>query len=314
MRKIYPDRRAAGMCLLALCPSFCAAQPWFTGPLLTPSAHVIPYRHVNLESYTYRTTHAGLYDSRWKTRSTSPLHRITELLIVQIGLPASCDISFCPQWSWNHKDRASQGTWNDLRIGWGYPLYATSATRWSSSIKLAVHLNLPCGRYQKLNPQARGTDSGGSGSWESKFGVVLSHLIHIKGPLWLSPRLLIQYTLPYPVHVTGYNTYGGDAQTQGTVFPGQTFTCLGGCELALTQNWVLSADIQYQHSNTTRFKGNSNSSHPVGGPSSELFALAPAMEYNWSARYGLIAGWWFSLAGRNTADFVSGIIAFNIYH
>ena len=88
-------------------------------------------------------------------------------------------------------------------------------------------------------------------------------------------------------------------------------------EYTLTQNWALALDVLYVHNNHTRFSGHKGSTYgipnSVGGPSSEQFSLAPALEYNWSSNCGVIAGVWFSVAGRNTADFINGVVAINIY-
>lgn len=292
--------------------------PWFTGPLLTPASHVIPYGHVNIEPYEYVTTNFGAYNPHWNTHSTPNLYNLITQTIFQIGLPANFDIAFAPQWTWNHMEGASHWVFNDMPLGFDYQLFSRPPESWIPTIKLAVHINLPWGKYQKLNPHARGTDIGGSGSWAPSAGLVMSHLVHITGPMFFAPRFNIQYTVPTPVPVKGYNAYGGGYHTRGTVFPGQNLTCLFGCELSLTQNWTLATDIQYQHVNKTRFKGHrgntANVPNVIGGPSSELFALAPAIEYNWSANYGVIAGAWFSVGGRNTEEFASGVIAINIYH
>ncbi|MES2122546.1 MAG: hypothetical protein V4492_07205, partial [Chlamydiota bacterium] len=80
---------------------------------------------------------------------------------------------------------------------------------------------------------------------------------------------------------------------------------------------ALALDIQYQHNNKTRFSGHKGRTrgvrNVVGGPSSEQFSLAPAFEYNFTYNVGLIAGCWFTVAGRNALEFASGVVAINIY-
>ncbi len=70
-------------------------------------------------------------------------------------------------------------------------------------------------------------------------------------------------------------------------------------------------DFYYQHNNKNRFSGTPSAT--AIRPSSESFSLAPALEYNWSANIGLIGGVWFTVGGRNTSRFVSGVLAFNVY-
>src|SRR5579872_3298514 len=40
--------------------------PWFTGPLLAPSALTIPPGHYNIEPYIYINANTGHYDHNWK--------------------------------------------------------------------------------------------------------------------------------------------------------------------------------------------------------------------------------------------------------
>jgi hypothetical protein len=293
-------------------------SPWLTGPLLTPAGHVIPDGHYNIEPYEYATTNYGAYNSKWNSHSTPKFCNINTQISMQFGLPCQLNIAANPSWSWNHTAGASHWALNDLGIGIAYQLWLFKKGGWWPATKLAVGANLPIGRYQKLNPKSKGTDIGGTGSWTPSIGVVMSHLFWWGGHIFFSPRLSVQYAFPTPVHVKNYNTYGGGHHTRGTVFPGQALLVQFGYEVSLSQNWAIAGDVQYLHLNKTRFKGHKGSTdgtpNTVGGPSSESFSLAPAIEYNWSNNYGIIAGVWFTVGGRNTLDFASGVVAFNIYH
>ncbi len=292
--------------------------PWLTGPLLTPSAHVIPNGHYNIEPYEFVTTNFGVYNPNWDAQHTPKMYNVISQIPFQFGMPANFDFTFTPQWSWNHTNGASHWALNDMGFGFDYQIFARKPGDFFPSVKLALRGNLPLGKYQKLNPHAKRTDVGGTGSWLPGAGIVLSRLVHIKDFIFLSMRANLQYTIPTPVHVKQFNAYGGGHPTQGKVFPGQTLLGLFGFELSLSQNWALAGDVQYQHINKTRFKGHAGKTrgipNKVGGPSSESLSLAPAVEYNWSSNYGVIAGAWFSVAGRNAAEFASGVVALNIYH
>ncbi|MBS0603521.1 MAG: hypothetical protein JSS60_00625 [Verrucomicrobia bacterium] len=296
-----------------------APTPWLTGPLLTPSGHVIPKGHYNIEPYEFITTNYGLYDANWHTHDL--LHNFYNLstqIPVQIGLPASFDFTFVPAWSWNHTDGASHWDLNDMGVAFDYQILNDKKGTWWPAIKLNFGGNLPIGRYQKLDPKDKGTDVGGTGSWLPTVGIVMSHLYWWGGHFFFAPRFNVQYTVPTPVHVKNFNAYGGGHHTRGKVFPGQVLKVLFGFEIAVSQRWALAGDIQYQHINKTRFSGHKGATagvpNVVGAPSSESLSLAPAIEYNWSANYGVIAGAWFTVAGRNTPEFASAVIAVNIYH
>ena len=42
------------------------SAPWFTGPLLAPSALTIPFGHYNIEPYIYGLANTGAYDGHWQ--------------------------------------------------------------------------------------------------------------------------------------------------------------------------------------------------------------------------------------------------------
>ena len=86
-------------------------------------------------------------------------------------------------------------------------------------------------------------------------------------------------------------------------------------EFILNQKWVLAPDNVYIHADATQFYGTLGTTAAglpatVGTPSSEQISLAPAIEYNFSANFGIEAGCWFAAWGRNTTEFRSGVINF----
>lgn len=288
-----------------------ANLPWLTGPLLTPSGHVVPKGHWNFEPYLFVTTTYGTYDSHWKTTSIPKFYNCNAEFPIQYGPVYPIDVEIVPQFSWNHTQGASEWVVNDLPLIMDFQLLTDQPGKWWPAIKLTVKANAPIGKYQKLDPNKLGTDIGGAGTWNETIALVLSRLFQFNPVHFLATRFYVGYTVPNPVHVKNLNAYGGAKGTRGKVYPGNTLVALVGLEYTLSVNWALACDIGYSHQNKTRFSGKTPS--PVGGPSNEEFSIAPAFEYNWSGNVGLIAGAWFSFAGRNTAEFASGVIAVNIY-
>ena len=275
-------------------------EPWFTGPLLTPSGHVIPNGHYNIEPYEFVSVNYGVYDQNWHTVSAPHnFYNVNTQVPIQVGMPFNLDFTFTPQWSWNHIHGASHWVLNDMPWGFDYQLLNHKKGRWWPAVKLALRANFPFGKYKKLDPHEKGTDIGGTGSWLPAIGLVTSHIYWWGGNLFFAPRFNVQYTIPNAVHVKGLNTYGGGHRTNGTVYPGQQLLFQLGFEMAVSRHWVLAGDVQYIHINKTRFKGHAGKTlgirNTVGFPSSEQLSLAPAIEYNWTPFVGIIAGAWFSV-------------------
>lgn len=292
--------------------------PWFTGPLLTPSGHVIPEGHWDLEPYEFITTDYGSYDNHWKTHSLDyNFYHASTQIFFWYGFAKRFDFSIRPVFSWNHTSGASHWVLNDIRLSLEYQLLYDKIGTWWPAIKLSLPFTFPLGKYRNLEPQAKGTDIGGTGSWNPGITVSMSHLYWWGGHIFFAPRFSFNYTFPTPAHVRRYSIYGGGRSTNGTVFPGQSFTGLFGFELSLSQRWALAGDIQYFHANKSRFSGHRGKTkgvpNAIGFPSVDQWSISPAIEYNWNAYVGMIAGVWFTIAARNSPEFASTVIAVNVY-
>lgn len=81
---------------------------------------------------------------------------------------------------------------------------------------------------------------------------------------------------------------------------------------------VLAFDATYRHQYNTAVTGY-NISNPaelvsLNSDSSQAFGLAPAIEYNFNSKVGVIAGMRVFPAGKNTRNSITPAIAINIVH
>lgn len=307
--------------------------PWLTGPLIIPVPAVIPYGDFEIQSYLYFTTNTGTYNSNWD--SVSAPHNFFSFnpqFQCFFGLTPWCDIVFIPQFAYNTIDGQHSTHFGDLPIGLDFQLLDPSATPYFPGIKFTIKETFPTGNFQRLNPHKLMADQTGAGTFASTFNVVLYKVYHICDRHWLSTTYSAAYTINSPVNVHGFNTYGGGFGTKGKVMPGNSFQGIVSFEYTLTQNWVLALDNIYTHTDATQFCGNPGSNAPdsgvgvpssgtgvsvsvpvatIGTPSSEQVSFAPAIEYNFSSHFGIIAGCWFTAWGRNSTEFRSAVINFD---
>ncbi len=174
----------------------------------------------------------------------------------------------------------------------------------------------PTGKYQKLRPSKKGTDLSGQGSFHTNASLEFYKVYRLNDHHFLSATLYLSYTYLVPVHVKGFNAYGGGHHTRGKVHPGNILKGILSFEYTLNQNWVLSIDNVYIHINKNRFNGHrgftdSGDVASVGGPSSEQISFAPAIEYNFSSSFGINTGAWVTAWGRNSTEFRSFVINFD---
>jgi hypothetical protein len=293
--------------------------PWLTGPILAPPAYVITLGHFQMKASVFATKFSGRYDNQWHLHSTPYFLAINPVLNLKAGLSKNVDLTITPQVFYNHVDGASTTGFADLPVELGVQLYRyKDDSDWLPAIKLILIELFPTGKYQKLNPNKKKTDAFGGGSFSTSAGLSFGRLFHFKRHHFLNTRFAFVYQLQAPVHVKGFNSYGGAADTHGKVFPPQTYALFLALEYSLNQRWVVALDARYIHTNKTRFSGHPGHSAPgikanMTAPSSEQFVLAPEIEYNWSNRIGIIAGPWGTIAGRNTSRFYGAIILFRYY-
>lgn len=297
--------------------------PWLTGPLLSPSGHVIPFGHQNYEPYFYWTDNKRTYNSHWHTQNIPHYKTFLFQGTVQFGILPNTELDLSPQFAYNNTQGVHTWLVSDFPFALGFQALMDSPTTWVPAMKIRVGAVVPIGKYDRLDPKKVFTDVGGLGNWYPSLGVVFTYTFDYGNYHFLCWRTFFDYSIATPVRVHGLSIYGGAPSingikgTRGTVYPGNIFTAIQGFEYTLNLNWVLACDIQYQHFNRTRFSGHSPKGTKPKAPSSEQFSIAPALEYNFNANVGIIAGPWFTVAGRNsnlTFDFISWVLAINIYN
>lgn len=292
--------------------------PWLTGPLIAPSSVTVPPGSWSIEPYIYAIAFTGQYNEDWKAIKNPTFWSINHQLPIQVGVLRWLDFQFTPGFSWNYTEHKSCWVFGDTPIGIDIQLYDNEFIRdnWMPSVKLVLRELLPTGACNRLDPEKNGLDAGGLGSWVSGFGLVFGRLTHLTGVHFLNARFTVQYNLPSAVQLRGYNSYGGGIGTRAKYFPSQNFFLDLGLELTLAQRWALALDVVANYFTKAHFSGFAGL-NPDGSPASLTtdpkiqYSVAPAIEYNWSPNWGLIAGAWITIAGRNSLQFFSGVIALN---
>lgn len=281
--------------------------PWYTGPLLTPSAKVVPKGNFNIEPYVYWLVINGEYDSKSHARSIPHINQIQNQFTFKIGLTERVDLTGSFQSFYARMLGVHSTGFNDSSLGLEYQIHLAKPDEWYPNIKCSLVEILPTGRSEHLRLRKLGTDAGGTGAYLTLASLTLGKIIHLYDVHFLSLRLNFNATFKGRSRVKGLNTFGGDRTTSGRVFIGSTFIVQGAFELNLTRNWVLACDFQAFYSAKDTFRG--RTLLPVGGPSNTLYSLAPAIEYNFSDPLGVIIGSWFTVNGRNAPRFVSLVAA-----
>src|SRR5262249_9767564 len=103
--------------------------------------------------------------------------------------------------------------------------------------------------------------------------------------------------------------------------PGNSAVIDAALEYSMTRNWVLALDVAYERDANTHVWG---LDRPASGAvllpaavelnsgTAHTWSLAPAIEYNFNSRVGIIAGAKLTVAGRNAAALLIPVAAVNI--
>ncbi|MES2272580.1 MAG: hypothetical protein V4487_00110 [Chlamydiota bacterium] len=296
--------------------------PWFTGPIFASSGIPVPENHYNIEPYLFATANTAIYREDWKARKIETLWNINSQTLLTVGINSWLDFQITPSFFYNFRKRASSWALGDLPVQFDIQLYKNHpvnySTNWLTAVKLILKEIFPLGKYRNFSPEKMLTEEGGLGSFQTAVALVWGNLIHIQGIHFMTARLSFQYTVPSPVHVKGFNSFGGGHGTNGRIYPGQNFQFDLGLEYNLSQQWALAIDVIGTLESRVRFKGKPGidlQGRPARGGygASAQYSLAPAIEYNWSGNLGVIGGVWFTVAGRNAYKFCSAVFALNYY-
>jgi hypothetical protein len=114
------------------------------------------------------------------------------------------------------------------------------------------------------------------------------------------------------------SVYGTPPNFHGHAALGQAISLSTSFEYSIDQHWVLAMDLSWGHEDGTHLRGFQScaSGNDVAidrdDPSHWIYSVAPAVQYNFNDRFGLIAGAQISVAGHNSAAFATPQVAFNM--
>jgi len=282
--------------------------PWYTGSLLSTSGRVMDVGDYAYQPYLFFTDEYGSYDDNYSFRSQTSLYQIQTIQIFQGSLTSFADFQILGQAFSNFKKGASSTNIGDTNVLLGLQVSWAKPGTYIPDIRLTISETFPTGKYDNLSPSKLGTDETGEGSFQTNIALNYQQLFYPSPCHPLRIRMNVRYSILSDLCASNFHAYGGEKGAEDHVNPGNQILFLFSPEYSLSQKWVITADLTYQHNWETIVKTEkpeSKKGEKTILPSQDLFAFAPAIEYNFSKDLGIIGGVWFSLAGRNTEAFAS---------
>ena len=296
-------------------------QSWWTGPLLAPNAATLPRGHWLIEPYVYDVMTYGHFDRNGTLTSTGAAHEFGSQSYIEYGLVDRFTLGVIPRFGL-HESSAGQDsadfTVGDITLQGAYCLTQFHPGSHVPATAIVIGETFPAGKYDQLHGKTDG--ALGIGAYSTTFSLYSQTYFWMPSGRILRTRLDFSYEVSRWTSVHGvsvYGTYGGFA---GRAHPGRSFVSDLAFEYSVTQSWVLATDFWWEHDGNTRVEGTYAPATPSAIPSylvqdsgsDDVLYLAPAIEYNWSARMGVIAGARVAALGRNATATVTPVAAINM--
>lgn len=284
---------------------------WFTGSLEASSPALSTAGTLAIEPYLIYKIDTGRYDDHGHRHAGGDgVHQMQSVTVVKYALTDRVSFQALPtavRVTDGH-DRRGLGI-ADLPVELEYRLKDEDGRTGSPSITASAGMVLPIGRYDHLTSLLDGL---GTGALLAKQGIVVESLFDTMGGHPVRIRLFAAITETLAsAGVRDLSVYGTADGFVGQATPGVSAQVGVAAGYALDQRWVIALDLVRSDAGRSRLTGvdASGTALRTAGLRATRTILAPALEYNWSARAGLIAGVELSVAGRNTPAYVAPQIA-----
>jgi hypothetical protein len=298
-------------------------EAWWTGPLLAANASTLPQGHFYFEPYLFDLVPYESFDAHGNAHSVSHSNHIGSQSYLNYGLADRFTVGLIPRFAYMlaaDGSASSSGVQvGDLTLQAQYRLSQFQPGHRIPTISFNLQETVPTGRYDHLDRLANGLGGG---------ALVTTPSIYSQSYFWLPntrilrARLDLSYSIPNHVFVEDLSVYGTSPGFRGHAAPGNSAFADVAFEYSATSNWVPALDIWYERDSNTRVFGSNPAAlvslpgasySSESGPGWELI-VAPAIEYNWSARVGIIIGARMIVAGKSETATLAPVVAFSYFH
>lgn len=292
---------------------------WWTGPLLAPNASTMPPGHVLVEPYLYDVIAEGFYNSNGTRVSAPHENGYGSLTYINYGLANKFTVGLIPVFGYNEPSNGpgSSGVGaGDLTVQAQYRLHLFDEESWLPTTSINLQETLPTGKYDHLRERA--SDGIGSGAYTTTLGLYTQTFFWMPNGRILRTRFNVTQAFSKSMNVEDASVYGTSQGFRGQASPGAALLIDLAGEYSITRHWVLAADVAYRHQYNTAVRGYNIASPTqsilLNSGVSQAFIVAPAIEYNFNSRVGVILGTRIFPAGKNTTNSFTPAIAVNIVH
>jgi hypothetical protein len=296
---------------------------WWTGPLLAASPGTLTPGHFLIEPYVFDAIARGHYDNDGRRHSGPHSNDFGTQSYVLYGLTDRVGVGLIPRLGFNDPSvgrSSSKLGVGDLTLQAQYALSRFVEGGWIPSTAFVIQETLPLGKYDRLGD--RPADGLGAGVYSTTLALYSQYFFWMPTGRILRTRLDLSYSISGSASVRDVSVYGTAEGFTGRARPGNSASIDAAGEYSLTRNWVLALDVVYEHDSNTHVWGldlqsSAGTALPpvaveLNSGTGHTWSLAPAIEYNFTSRVGVIAGAKLTTSGRNASAVVIPVAAINI--
>jgi hypothetical protein len=292
---------------------------WWTGPILAAGAGTLPKGHALVEPYLFDVIRYGRYDRNGDERSASRTHSYGSLTYILYGVTDRFTAGLIPTFGYNTGDGPDSSgiRFGDITVQGQYRLSQFREGSPIPTISFVVQQSFPTGKHDRLGTNVN--DGLGTGAYTTTLALYSQYYHWMPNGRIVRSRFNVSYAISNGADVTDVSVYGTSTGFRGTAHPGDVLTINSAWEYSITRHWVFAIDLFYQRDASTRLTG--VQVDPATGDTERVqrdfgsawrFAVAPAVEYNFTSRIGVIAGARWFAAGRNTSATITPVAAINM--
>ncbi|GBQ76431.1 hypothetical protein AA15237_2254 [Komagataeibacter xylinus NBRC 15237] len=290
---------------------------WYTGSLVSPSGALTKKGVFAWEPYFAYSQPVGNLDSVGRAAPIKDrAHMVSSFTLYKYSITNSISLQMTPTISYGWRHGGYGGTTSGTKMGdlpvdvmWRY--LDADPKRYIPALSLFVGVAFPSGDYTKLG---RAEDGVGTGTYTFRVALTEQSTYTLPGHHELRLRTWGTFRRALTqAHIADISSYGTSAGFRGLAHPGMYGESGFSLEYGVNQKWVIAMDLARDWANGSRVRGyNAQGKYQdVLGQASGNWVIAPAVEYNWSPRFGIIAGVTAIFAGHNTGQVISPQFAFN---
>ncbi|MEJ1095067.1 MULTISPECIES: hypothetical protein [unclassified Pseudoxanthomonas] len=284
----------------------------FTGSLMAVSPS-LPRGVLNIEPYFIYHRANGMFDGRGDRVDSAGRDSWAIAVPVNYGLTEQLELNL----GLNASDGGRGWQVGDTVARIKYQIAGHDGGHSTPAITLAASHTFSTGRHDRLELAGndRLHDASGSGVSSNSLAVYTQKYSVLPNGRTLRTRVNVRYDLPSQGNdIDGVSIYGTEAGFRGRIDTRSGYAGLLALEYSISSRWAAALDLQYKHQRGYRLYGTAADLTQVDerNGSSWQFGVAPAVEYHFSDRVGMILGVYRPLSGRNSSATISPQLAINM--